>query len=356
MITVLNDLHIGAIRSGGTTTQTAWALRQNLLGRMGDLFNRVVEGDIIINGDLFDEFLVPMTDLWEAVRISSHWLQADPKRSLYVARGNHDIAKNTTIMSAFDLYCKVLGHMYPSQFSAITEPTRIADHQMVVIPHMPNQDLFDLALTNVEPAQWLLVHCNYDNKFAVEADHSLNMSKEQAEALPFQHIIFGHEHQQREALGGKVVVVGNQMPSSVADCLNNDSKRLLRLHSGGWEQEQVWSADSPAGLARVDWRRLDTYDDLQAFVRVEGTATAEEATNAISAISRFRSRSAAFVVTNAVTIDGVSTDEEAIRASLSEAKGFDVIEALLGLLDEGFEKNTVKNIIEKHNVQTSQVE
>lgn len=355
MITVLNDLHIGAIRSGGTTPQTAWALRQNLLGRMGDLFNRA-KGDIVINGDLFDEFLVPMTDLWEAVRISSHWLQADPKRRLYAARGNHDIAKNTTIMSAFDMYCRVLRHIYGSQFFAIIEPTRIAEHDMLVIPHMPNQDLFNLALSNAKPAKWLLVHCNYDNKFAVEADHSLNMSKEQAESLPFEHIIFGHEHQQREALGGKVVVVGNQMPSSVADCLNNSSKRLLRLHSAGWEQETVWSADSLAGLACVDWRRLDTDEIDQAFVRVEGTAAAEEATAVISAISRFRGRSAAFVVTNAVTIDGVSTDEEAIRASLSEAKGFDVIEALLSLLDEGFEKETVKTIIEKHNVQTSQVE
>ena len=42
---------------------------------------------------------------------------------------------------------------------------------------------------------------------AVEAGHSLNVSREQAEKAPAQALVFGHVHQQSQHLGGKVVIV-----------------------------------------------------------------------------------------------------------------------------------------------------
>lgn len=353
----LNDIHAGVIRSGGTTPATSVKLRLQVAERFGDLLGHCNGGDVIINGDLFDEFMVPFTDLWRITELSLEFLARSPESCLYVCRGNHDIAKNTTMMSAFDLYCRFLGQVHQKdRFVAITEPFHILKHKAFVIPHMPNQDLFDLAMAQVKPTKFLFVHCNYDNKFAMEKDHSLNMTPDQARDAPVDHIIFGHEHQRSSHLAGKVVVVGNQIPSSVSDCLGNDAKYALKIHDGKLEFIPVWDADSPAGLARVDWRALKEQPDNFDFVRVEGEASSAEAAEVISAIAKFRTKSQALVVSNAVQIDGVQTDEGALRSSLEDAKGFDVIKALLDSLEPGYQRDTVSNIIEKHNVQTRQID
>jgi metallophosphoesterase superfamily enzyme len=350
---VINDTHIGAIRSGGTTPVTALALRQATLDSFRSLLARADGSDILINGDLFDTFMVPLTDLWEAVNISVEWARRNAGCTLFAARGNHDIAKNSTLMSSFDLYVKFMSTMLGSQFVPILVPLELSEHDAYVVPHMANQDLFNEALKAVPKCKHLFVHANYDNKFAIEADHSLNVSPEQARELPVDHIIFGHEHQRRDELKGKVVIVGNQIPTSVADCLGNDAKYLLRVKADKLVHEAVWDAD--VDFLRVDWRALSSVaveGDPQRFIRVQGEASKEEATQVVAAIAKLRKASDAFVITNAVAIDGVKADDE-VKLSLEAAKGFDVLSALYELLDEGFERDTVKNIVEKNNVQTA---
>jgi DNA repair exonuclease SbcCD ATPase subunit len=69
---------------------------------------------------------------------------------------------------------------FPDQFTLVDKPTQISD-EMYVIPHVPNQDIFDLELERVpEGTKWLLLHCNFDNAFAGAMDHSLNLSRDQA--------------------------------------------------------------------------------------------------------------------------------------------------------------------------------
>lgn len=356
-LVVLNDVHIGAIRSGGTTPATAAALREATLSSFRSLLAQADGCDVLINGDLFDTFMVPLTDLWEAVDISVTWCRRNPTRWFKVARGNHDIAKNSTLMSSFDLYCRIVRKMANDNFRAITEPEEFGEHDAYVVPHMPNQDLFNEALKAVPKGKRLFLHANFDNKFAVEADHSLNVSPEQAEALPVDHVIFGHEHQRKTALAGKVVVVGNQIPTSVADCLGNDAKYLLRVTPDTLEHVAVWDAD--VDFLRVDWRALASIGveaDPQRFIRVQGDATKAEAAEVVSAIAKLRKASSALVITNAVAIDGVKADGEDFKMTLESVKSFDVLAEVIAMLDEGFERNTVKSLVEKHNVQTAQAE
>jgi DNA repair exonuclease SbcCD nuclease subunit len=346
----LNDVHIGAIRSGGTTPATALELRKVTLSSFAELLLRCRDGDVIINGDLFDAFAIPMSDLWQVIELCNDWLTGS-KFTMYAARGNHDIAKNSTLMSSFDLFCKVMGSMHRTGgFVAITEPMEIPEHSAYVIPHMPNQDLFDQALKTVPKCRVLFLHANYDNKFAVEADHSLNVSPAQAEAAPVEFIIFGHEHQRKSALNGKVVVVGNQIPTSVADCLGNDAKYLLRIGET-LEHLPVWEAATD--FARPDWRDLSDIPATARFVRVGGEATAAEAAMVVSAISKLRSRSSALVVTNAVVIDGQAVDDDSIKMSLESVKSFDVLTELLSLLDPS-EAEQIKKLMEENNVSATQ--
>lgn len=329
-LTVINDLHIGAIRAAGTTPQTAFQLRQDLLAGLRTLLNTAGASDILVNGDLFDTGNIPMYDLGEAVRIFGTWLTNYPNQKLYLSRGNHDITKNSTVLSSFDFFGQLLSDLFTGRVHVITQLTEIQPGYWV-LPHVDNQDLFDMALKEVPECDYLFVHANYDNGFAACSDHSLNMSKEQARECKAKTIIFGHEHQAGQHLDGKVLIIGNQTPSSVSDCLGNDHKAYLVITGYSTKLVPCWQAEGD--FSEQDWRSLE---DRGRFVRVTGHATAAEADAVVTAISRFRREAKALVITNAVKIEGV--DNAAELALTHEAiETFDVLSALLKILspDEG---------------------
>lgn len=331
----INDIHAGVVRSGGTTPFTSFEIRRHVIKELRNLL-AMVDGDLIVNGDLFDTNSVPFYDLWEVIVCFSDWFKTNNVSDkaqcpvLYLPRGNHDAHKNAGIMSSFDLFCKIISDMFPGQVVTITEPYYIAEHMSWVIPHLQNQDQFNAALERVTEAYYLFVHVNYDNKFAAKSDHSLNMSWEQAVSAPFKHIIFGHEHQQKKAIEGKVVIVGNQIPTSVADCLGNDTKRMLRIEGKTMEFIEVWQAKGD--FEEQDWRSLSDYGPR--FIRVTGTAHNEEAGEVVATISRFRSKAKkAWVITNSVKVEGVN-DQAELELNADDIKAFDVKAALLELLDD----------------------
>jgi DNA repair exonuclease SbcCD nuclease subunit len=332
-LTVVNDWHLGCIRSSGTTPATAHQLRQDLLSKAEEILYGVT-GDLLVNGDLFDGPDIPRADLLQAVRIFGDWLTRCPGH-LYLANGNHDLDKNSTRLSSFQFFAALLQEMYgPARVTHITEGTAIPEHNAYVIPHMANQDLFDLELAKVprgdgvadQPYRFLFVHANYDNQFAVESDHSLNLSKEQAEQLPVEYIVFGHEHQARNELGGKVVIVGNQFPSSISDCLGHQDKQALVVRDGRYEMHTTWQPEGD--YSEQDWR--DPVD-VGRFIRITGTATAAEADKVVTKLSRFRRESSALVITNAVKIEGADGGAE-LALSHEDVTSFNVMNALLDYL------------------------
>lgn len=340
-LTVINDWHLGAVRSGGTTPASALQLREDLL-RQGEEILENTNGDLLVNGDLFDGPDIPRADLLRAVRMFSNWSQNAGSGDLFLANGNHDLDKNSTRLSSFQFFAKLLCELHPDRVVHITEGTVLDQHDAYVIPHVANQDLFNLELEKVPACRYLFVHANYDNQFAVESDHSLNLSKAQAEALPVEYIVFGHEHQARTELGGKVVIVGNQFPSSISDCLGNCDKSLLVIEDGAYKLHTTWTAEGD--YSAQDWRDLQ---DTGRFIRVTGTATAAEADKVVTVLGRFRREAKALVITNAVKIEGVDDGAE-MALSHEEVTSFNVLEALLEYLgaEDGAE---VTKILEEEN-------
>lgn len=337
-LTIINDTHIGAMRSGGTTPTTAYELRQWLLQQL----EQVVEmsSSLLVLGDLFDTANVPMTDLlqtWQIFR--NHVANGAP---LVLVAGNHDLSKNSMQLSSFQFLCKLLQAEFGDRVTCVFEPQMLAHEGVYVIPHLPNQDLFNLALESVPACTYLLLHCNYDNGFATESDHSLNLSPEQAAKVPAKHIIIAHEHQASRRLEGKVIIPGNQFPSSVADCLGNDSKKLTLLQDDTFAFIGTWTASG--SFSEQDWRELK--DDGSQFIRVVGEASAAEASEVVTAISKFRSKSKALVITNAVQVAGVE-DAAQIQVSLEEIKAFDVLTALLECLDPP-EQEVIRQLLKTH--------
>lgn len=338
MICCINDTHLGAIRAGGTTTDSALMLRHKLLTDFSNLVN-TVDSDLLINGDLLDSSSVPMSDLLMVYTILSSWLTRN--HTLYLVAGNHDLPKNSANLSSFQFLAKLLRSIKPDSVVVIEQPTQIAKHETYVIPHVGNQDIFDSAVAAVPSCRFLYLHCNYDSSFAAKSDHSLNLTASQAEKLPAETIIIGHEHQYRTALGGKVLITGNQFPSSIADCIGNDNKSMIKV-SSTIERIQTWQAEG--SFSRQDWRSLT---DEGNFIRVEGSATAEEAGAVVTAISKFRSKSKALVITNAVVIDGIAVGD--INLSLEQIQAFSVLQALLELLSPE-EGAVITKLIKDYNV------
>lgn len=335
-LTIINDTHIGAQRAAGTTPLTAWQLRQYLL----EEFEKAIERARfpVILGDLFDTGNVAVADVLEVWKILR--THCSNGAGLWLVPGNHDLNKTLTTLSSFQFLCRLLQEEFPGVVSVVDAPAFICEG-VYCIPHLPNQDLFDAALASVPKCDYLLVHCNYHNNFATQSDHSLNLSLEQAMALPVKHIIFAHEHQARTALNGKVFVAGNQFPSSVADCLGNDAKYLTQIGPEGLTRVRTWTAEG--NYSEQDWRSLK--DDGSKFIRVVGEASAAEAADVVTAISKFRGKSKALVVTNAVQVEGVA-DSESIQVTLEQVKAFDVLGALLECLDER-EQGIVKKLLER---------
>lgn len=324
---ILNDTHIGTLRSAGTTPASALALRGFLIEEFGRCLDRIDE-DLVILGDLFDTYSIPMIDLLATYELLVKWLNKG--HQLYAISGNHDLSTDSSKMSSFQFMCRLLPQATYVQGGAL-----IADG-VYAISHVANQDLFDAELAKVPKCKYLLVHANYDNNFAKEADHSLNLSAEQIEKLPVETVFFAHEHYYREAR--KVFVAGNQFPASISDCLHKDMKCMSRLTNKGIERIQTWDASD---YCEMRW------DDIQPtsarFIRFVGHAQPEQAAAVADVIARYRRMSEAFIVGNAVKIGTDTSQDEFELQSLEEVRAFDVMAALKDYLTE-HEWNILKEL------------
>ena len=322
--TILNDLHIGTLRASGTSPQSAKALRQYATDYLASLLEQI-DNDLIILGDLFDAFQVPLSDALVTLKHFSSWLNKGHK--LYLVPGNHDLSNDSSKLSTFEFVSSVLAEnprvKYLRGGGWLNEKDSI-----YCISHVHNQDLFDLELEKVPECDYLLLHCNDDNGFAREKDHSLNLSKEQAEASKAKRIELAHEHTQ--GVRGKVLKIGNQFPMSIADCLGYTSKRYVNLIGGG-EYESVNTWDS-SEFVEYHWKSVQNSE--HKFIRVVGTADESEAADAITAIANLRKASSAYVVGSGVKFasTGHEVDIEAALASAEDAREFNLMAALKEIL------------------------
>lgn len=363
---VINDTHIGTRRQAGTTPASQAALREFIQDQFRNLIHYRMWDRIVVNGDLFDGFTVDTSDIIAAHTTLSNYLYNEGL--LVLCMGNHDASAKGDKVSSFHLLAHFLESQFPEQVQVVDHNnglTQVDNEDRVwVIPHMLNQALFDLeiekaAAMKVGPAvseetagSYLLLHCNVDSPFAEHADHSLNLSQDQIDNLLCAGwtVVVGHEHQQRFVRGKRVIIPGNQIPTSIADCLHNPANKkqhvILDEQDGvlGWYLED--SLDLEPIFKDLDWRDASTTvaDDRNLFIRISGSATADEAADMVSVVAKVRQASQAFVVSNAVKVDGVAQMESLAEMSLESMSKFDVLEALLEELDER-ERETVREIL-----------
>jgi hypothetical protein len=126
---------------------------------------------------------------------------------------------------------------------------------------------------------------------------------------------------------GKVLIPGNQFGSSCADWLSPGDKQYATVQGGDVDLHTcTYRSDE---FIELDWRTLTPCD--QPFVRIGGSATAEEAAQALACVAAYRRASPALVVTNAVKVDTIAGDS--YEAAVESMSGFDVMTMLKDVLD-----------------------
>lgn len=318
MLTILNDTHIGVERSAGTTLQTKAALKL----RVRQEFARLLpDTDLMLLGDIFDSHQVSAADVLETYRSLVNWLRNG--HFLYLVAGNHDLSKTSNVLGSFDLLSELLKDA--SDSVVVIKVPQMTPYGYV-IPHLPSQKLFDEALEQVPECDYLYLHVNYDNKFAAKSDQSLNISVEQVAGCKAGQIIIAHEHQTKDS--GKVLLPGNQIPTSVSDWIGCSAKYKTVVGHGLVTKIEV--ASSIGQFAEIDWTALAPVDC--PFIRVVGSASAEQANQVVNAIAKYRETSPALVISNAVEIeqnDGLGD----FQGSLEAVQAFDVWRALGEVLE-----------------------
>lgn len=340
----INDLHLGVTRSGGTTPQSQTALRDYLRTCLAHTLYDYSGQHVVINGDLFDSFQVETGEVIAAHKIFSNFIKDGGTLTLIM--GNHDASAKGDKVSSFHLLAHILESTDPDSVDVVdhTRGFSCIGDGVFAISHCMNQALFDLELAKAAKHDgedsYLLLHCNYKNGFAENSDHSLNINDEQVGALMRAGwtLVLGHEHQGYTLRGGRVIVVGNQFPSSVADCIGDPEKHLLVI-DGGHEFVCTWDANG--SYIEANWRDLTNIDGYN-FIRVVGNATALEAAAVIKSVSQLRQRSDAYVITNSVKVEG--QDMTMNTESIESIKAFDVMGAIYAELNER-EIETVKELM-----------
>lgn len=350
---VINDVHLGVQRVAGTTPASQSEVRKYLELSMFELTHSHLDKDLCILGDLFDGFTIDYPTLLEAYHNLSSWLNRSEGDLLLVA-GNHDIGKRDDRLSSFDVLAELLVSRFSRDRVKVIRDGLYSCGNVHIIPHCMNQDLFNLELEkarNVDSG-FLLLHANVDNGFAEESDHSLNVDGEWLARLSKKHqLLFAHEHQHRtlKVEGGKfaVTVLGNQWPSSVSDCLahgeaQKDGRKFAHvIHSNGSiEPIETWRRDGD--FEQIDWEHLT--ECPARFIRIIGEATAEQAADVVNAVSKYRQRSNAYVVSNGVKIGGAEGMDELAEMTFEKVTSFDVLGALLEQL-EPKEQKVVKELL-----------
>lgn len=331
MIRVINDIHADPARVGGTTEASREALQSYAVNQFRNLLAHSREANyLIILGDLFNKVRVDNWVLLEVFDALRDFVSATPECEVILVRGNHD-SKSKERQSICSL--ELLAELLQGDIVFVFDKPYQFQHEgkfHLIIPHMFNQEQFDAELSEVTDAvDFLYIHANIDNPFAT-GDHSLNISKDQIKTLNDKGVtvICGHEHQRRRPFPN-VHVIGNQFPTSIADCKGNTEKFMLTIKDGQITKERTWSA--AGNYYDVPVELLDTVPDTAQFVRVSGETAKADFAKVTQEVDKLRRKSSAFVVSNAVA---VVTEDKVLSAEA--VTGINVVERLIAAVPERY--------------------
>lgn len=283
-VIVYTDPHIGVQRRSNTTNASQIRLQEENLKVLDAILS--MDGSKICAGDLFDTFSNNESTIAAGMRAM--------RQTDWCLAGNHDSIQAAEKVGSMQLIQasdpQLADRILYAEFGEWGFDTRDQPEANVKfwgVPHVCRQDLFEQSLdaatkdANVSRrdnvmddygrTKVLLLHANYNLPWEL-TETSLNLTRERAEELlaTFDYIVTGHDHNPKEDLDGRMIVLGNPMPTAFGEI---SDKRVLVFEDGVPRFVPVWSAGT--GFAEFDASTVPETSDAQ-FIRVNGTVPAAE--------------------------------------------------------------------------------
>jgi len=315
---LLSDLHFHPDRRAGCTPASRVTLEDYLFDRLNHILKTVEHDKVIIAGDIFDKYSVSSKTLLNAY-------QALKNEKAIIMRGNHD--SNSSKFGGEISSLELLGALLPDAHLVFHEPELVDD--IYLIPHCFSQQVFEQYVNDAPEEKLVFIHCNFSNSFTEHADHSLNLSQEMYRSLKDKNcqILLGHEHQPRDL--ENLYILGCTYPTSISDCLGGNKRCLVYdSETKTFESIETWNCEEE--YIEVPWQDIELTD--HKFVRIVGDCEVVEYPSVARSIARLRKTSNAFIIANAVKV--VVKEREV--AEREEITGFNILELLLGNVDEEF--------------------
>ncbi len=310
---IFSDPHLGLDRKAHTTSQSRGRLSEAILNSVRAICHSRGPG-IVCAGDLFDAFSNSEETIIEAAYAVAN---CD-----VVLAGNHDSLNQRDVKGSLNVIDSLLKHTSVIQCPDFDKPFfeqgEIEDMSLIFIPHHATQDLFDQAVEKFCASfdqsksmhRAVFLHCNYENPMTLGSDISLNLTKAQAQKLLryCDYIFMGHEHQPRELLAGRLIIVGSPHPTSFADI---SDKYYYELSEKGLEKHKCWSKETGHAQIQYDGGEFPKIPKAQ-FIDIQGQITSEQGADLAEYISHCWKESGAFMVRNSVSI--VADDNQVFEA------------------------------------------
>lgn len=276
MITIYSDPHLGLNLGANTTPASRKALRSFIQMNLNKIIDqaRDQEDAIICGGDFYHTYQNS-----EEVLYDSLWAASMTDKIL---AGNHDVVNIADKKGTLDIVATVLDtRVVPCKFGEssyrvvpINFPPDKATTHLYLVPHHSTQELFETTLDAARVSakksigkNVLIAHCNYDSKF-IKDQVMLNLTQRKAAYLldHFDYIVLGHEHNYREDLDGRVIVVGSPHPTAFGDI---SDKFVLRFLDGCKPyKKRTWSK---AHYLEADWQEVKAKQSIEhQWIKVTG--------------------------------------------------------------------------------------
>jgi DNA repair exonuclease SbcCD nuclease subunit len=269
-VVFFTDPHLGLRRTANTTPASRRRLQDEGFNAVESIYEHFGPKAIYLClGDWFDSYSNPESITQRAAPLIS--------RCDYSLAGNHDLVNDADRSGSLELLRAVVpkltdklaytqfGHKGIDVFM-LPHSHGHDDIKFVSVPHVTDQTLFDksLAMAYDEAKRdskdtWkmriLLLHCNYDNPMTGETD--LNLSEEQAKEMldVYDYVFLGHEHQPRTLFDGRLIVLGNTLPTGFGDISN---KFVTVIKNGKIpEFHQIWDVGSQ--YYQAEWQEVSEW-------------------------------------------------------------------------------------------------
>lgn len=304
-VLIYTDPHIAANRTANTTPKSRARLKAALLAKTKQILSSAAAltcDRSVCVGDFFDTYRNDQADVLAALK---PFMGTD-----YILAGNHDLLAHADSISSLvflDQMAKQLPLdeneprpevIYGKLGETHVKQVNLQDAVLLFIPHVYTQALFERSLDEAaviastlageQPALsvYLFLHCNVDSGFAEGSDIALNLTTERAKAMleaGVTRIFCGHEHEPRDLLQTRLMILGNTHPTSFADM---GSKRFVVLDTATGEVDEHWTYSADRHYFAVDWGGFDlnhphpfgpeAVEEAAHWIRLTGTANASQ--------------------------------------------------------------------------------